>query len=98
MITSVSTKKGEQLSMATTTVSLAFAFLGGSFVPIEYLGDKIKNIGRFVPNYWYTEAVRRIDEGSNYSKIFECFILQLVFGIACLAVGLAINRYREARE
>ena len=78
----------------TNIIGLSFSFLGGTFVDLEILGDKVGRIGRFLPNYWYSVATRRIwYEGAGFSQVIECYGLQLIFGITCLAIGLAFTRY-----
>ena len=73
-------------------VGLGFCFLGGTFVPLSILGDGVKKVSRFLPNYWYSTAVDRIFSGGGFADIWECFVLQLVFGLACLFIGLAAAR------
>lgn len=79
-------------------VGLGFCFLGGTFVPLSVLGDSVKVVGRFLPNYWYTLANDRIFEGEGISGIWECFALQLIFGLACLFIGLAAARISAERK
>jgi ABC-type multidrug transport system permease subunit len=78
----------------TNIIGLSFSFLGGTFVGLEIMGDGVAKIGRFIPNYWYSIATRRIwYEGAGLTDVFDCFGLQLVFGITCLAIGLAFTRF-----
>ena len=78
----------------TNIIGLAFSFLGGTFVGLEIMGDGVAKIGRFIPNYWYSIATKRIwYEGAGLTDLFDCFGLQLVFGITCLAIGLAFTRF-----
>ncbi len=73
-------------------IGLSFSFLGGIFVPLEMLGDSIKSVGRFLPTYWYAVALRRIEDGGELDTVFQCFGMELIFGVFCLALGLAISR------
>ena len=82
----------------TNIIGLAFSFLGGTFVGLEIMGDGVAKIGRFIPNYWYSIATKRIwYEGAGLTDVFDCFGLQLVFGITCLAIGLAFTRFFKER-
>ena len=47
---------GATMGSFANVVSLGFSFLGGIFVPLELLGDTMKNIARFTPTYWYIQA------------------------------------------
>ena len=82
----------------STIVGLGFCFLGGTFVPLSVLGDSVKAVGRFLPTYWYSVANDRIFTGGNISDLWECFALQLVFGFACLFIGLAAARISAERK
>ena len=78
----------------TNIIGLSFSFLGGTFVGLEVMGDKVAKIGQFLPNYWYSIATRRIwYEGGNIGDIIGCLGIQMVFGITCLAIGLAFTRF-----
>ena len=78
----------------TNIIGLSFSFLGGTFVDLEIMGDKVAKIGQFLPNYWYSIATRRIwNEGGGIGDVIGCFGLQMVFGITCLAIGLAFTRF-----
>ncbi len=81
-------------SIITVIVGLSFAFLGGTFVDLDILGEGVAKVGRFIPNYWYSVACKKIwYDGAGLSDLIGCFGLQLLFGLVCLAVGLAVTRY-----
>ncbi len=85
-------------SFFTNIIGLSFAFLGGTFVPLDVLGDGVAKIGQFTPNYWYSTAMERIWlDGCGISDILDCMGIQLVFGITCLAIGLAITRFFDQK-
>lgn len=73
-------------------ITIAFSFLGGIFVPLELLGDDVRAVGRFLPTYWYAVGLQKIEAGSTLSDVSSCFGMQAVFGVFCLAAGLAISR------
>ena len=98
MITCFPITNGAPVSMITNIVSLSFAFLGGTFVELDILGDKIAKVGRFTPNFWYSTALKQIFDGSGFDGVKDCFGMQLVFAIACLAVGLGASKYLEDRR
>lgn len=73
-------------------ITIAFSFLGGIFVPLELLGEDVRNVGRFLPTYWYAVGLEKIEAGSTLSEVSSCFGMQAIFGVFCLAAGLAISR------
>ena len=48
------------VSFVTVIIGLTFAFLGGTFVGLDILGEGVAKIGRFTPNYWYSTASRQV--------------------------------------
>ena len=81
-------------SFLTVIIGLSFAFLGGTFVDLDILGEGVAKVGRFIPNYWYSIACKKIwYEGAGLTDLFGCYGLQILFGAVCLAVGLAVTRY-----
>ena len=85
--------KPEAASGITNLVSLSFCFLGGIFVPLEYIGNTAKAIGQFLPTYWYSEAMQRIKNGSGFGDIVNCLLIQLMFGIMILVIGLLVGKH-----
>ena len=73
-------------------ITIAFSFLGGIFVPLELLGDDVRNVGRFLPTYWYAVGLQKIEAGYSFADVSSCFGMQAIFGVFCLAAGLAISR------
>ena len=89
-------KKGTANTTAyiTNIIGLSFAFLGGTFVDLTILGDKVAAVGRFIPNYWYSIATRKIwYDGAGLSDLMGCFGFQLLFGMVCLSIGLVFTKF-----
>ena len=82
-------------SIVSTVVSLGFAFLGGIFVPLSYLGDGVKMIGRFLPTFWYATSLDALNSGKGFVDVLPYFGLELLFGLACLAIALALSKASE---
>ena len=85
-------------SAFATIVGLGFCFLGGTFVPLDMLGEGVAKVGRFLPNYWYSTAVDRIYNGGTFADVWDCFAIQLAFGLVCLFVGLAVAKLTAERK
>ncbi len=86
----------EQIGMITNVVSLSLSFLGGVFVPLEVMGENVKAVSRFLPTYWYSTAVNAITDGKGFADIAGYMGIELLFGIACLAVGIVFARRADA--
>ena len=61
---------------------------------LTILGDKVNAIGRFIPNYWYSVAARKIwYDGAGLQDLMYCFGLELLFGAVCLSIGLVFTKF-----
>lgn len=91
-------KKTSVLSMLSNVIGLGMSFLGGVFVPLEFLGDGIIQAAHFLPSYWYILAVRFIDTykpGDSLSGLWTPLGIELLFGTALFCVGLAYAKTKQ---
>lgn len=93
-------KSSATMSAFANVVSLGMSFLGGIFVPLEFLGDTMKNIARFTPTYWYIQANNDIIGVEKFSDINigefarNCGI-QLLFAAAFFCIGLVVLKHKR---
>lgn len=94
-------KKPTALDIVSNTFGLGFAFLGGVFVPMEMFRSGLLVVSRFTPTYWYVTANDAIAQMTEVSEVLgiirQSVIIQLVYALALLSVGLLLNRMK-ARE
>lgn len=95
-------KKGEHVSIYSTSISLILNFLGGVFVPLSLMPDKVIIISKFLPTYWYTQAIEsiaknRILEGKSLDNVLFSIGIQFIFAIVIFGVALVISR-KKAQE
>lgn len=76
-----------------TVVSLGTSFISGVFVPQEFLGDKVLNIAKLFPSYYFV----RINESniSSFNDIKYEILMQISFGIVFLLIGLYFSKVRQ---
>ena len=84
----------------STVISLGCAFLGGSFVPQELLGENVLKIARMIPSYWFVRANDTIAETGVFTsdalkEIFGYMGIQLCFAAAFLAAALVIIKRKR---
>jgi ABC-type multidrug transport system permease subunit len=89
--------KPEMSAGFTNVVGLSFSFLGGIFVPLEFIGSGAKIIGQFLPTYWYSEALTKIKAGGGFTEILNCLLIQLLFGVMVMGIGLLAGKHFEKR-
>lgn len=88
------------ISPISTVISLGCAFLGGSFVPQEILGENVLKIARIIPSYWFVRANNTIAETGVFTsgalkEIFGYMGIQLCFAAAFLAAALVIIKRKR---
>lgn len=92
-------KTKDSVSAITTISSLGLSFLGGVFVPLSVMSDKVLAFAKFVPSYWYTIANDTLMNltvvtKSVRSEIFTAIFVQLVFAFALFCIALVLSRRR----
>jgi len=81
-------------------IGMSMMFLSGIMMGgTGYLSGIMLTIGRFMPVYWYSEAVTAVVEAPDYSfgslqNYFFCLGLMLLFSLAVFSVALLIGRVR----
>lgn len=92
-------KNSNILNMGSNTIGLGFSFLGGIFVPLEIMGDKVLQVSRFTPTYWYVianEKIQDIDSIAHLPKeLYISFGLEAVFAITLFSIGLIITKRKQ---
>ncbi len=86
-----------ELNIMSNIFGLGFSFLGGVFVPMEFMGEKARVAAKFVPSYWYVSANEAIQEAGSLSEaasVFQSFCMVLAFAAAFFAAGLLVSRMR----
>lgn len=83
------------LSMIANVVGLGCSFLGGVFVPLELMGEKIITLAHILPSYWYVRACQQIDflkQGESLNSAFTSMGVEILFGMALVCIGLAYSK------
>lgn len=101
-IVGLTAKSESVIGAIATVVSLGLAFLSGAFVPQYLLPDKVINVAKFTPNYWYVLINDKIAETSKFTsdtinEILEYMGIQLIFAVALFCISLVISKKRSQR-
>ena len=94
-------KKRSAQAPLQNTLTLAFSFLSGAFVPQAMLDKTVLSIASFTPNYWFIKnnhaiaALRDFSAGEMGPILMNMLIL-LGFGAAALLTALAIAKKRTS--
>jgi len=87
------------LNAAGNITGLVLSFLGGVWLPLDFMGDTIKAITRFNPTFYYSDALTKIINLPDYSAgslmpVFANMGILLLFALALFAVALVAGRLR----
>ena len=90
---------GNAVNAIANVFSLGSCFLGGIYVPLEFLNKGLLKISKFIPAYWYIQANTVIMENETLTaamkhKIYQSYGIQLMFAIFIFAIALAISKRR----
>ena len=77
----------------STVASLGTSFISGVLVPQEFLSEKVLTIAKFFPTYYFV----RINDMSvsSFSQIRYNLLMQVLFGVVFLSVGLYFSKIRQ---
>lgn len=92
-------RKSSVLNMVSNVIALGMSFLCGIFVPLEFLGEGLIKAAHFLPAYWYITSADWIDHyvpGQAMGELWKGMGIQLLFGAALVAVGLAYSKAKVA--
>lgn len=96
------TQSTQVITGVSNVVSLGSSFLGGVFVPVEFLGPGVSAIGKALPAYWYTAGIRAVTEATDLGTrvppgyLNSMGILALMMCVL-LAAGMLVQRMRRQR-
>lgn len=96
-------KGQEALSGLANIVSLGLCFLGGVFVPINFLGEGIKNVSKFLPTYWYEVNNNLLGSyvtlnATHSEKFWNGILAQLAIAAVCITIAFFLNSRKEIRK
>lgn len=87
------------INMAANMMVLSMSFLCGVFVDTQYLSESIIKAAHFMPLYWYTTAIKFINDtpiNNIWSRQFGLYLfIEILFAIAFFAAGMIISRKKE---
>ena len=91
---------GQHAANAVANIGgMALSFLGGAWVPIEWLPHSLARAARLTPGYWADQAISGAYEATSMSAdvirplLVDCGICAL-FAVAVFSVAVAVGRAR----
>ena len=85
--------------MISNVLGLGLSFLGGIFVPLEYMSSGVVAFARFLPTYWYVKANQIIDSYTGTSAQISTYLsyigIEFIFALAIFSAALAASKVRK---
>lgn len=93
----------DALTGIANIISLGMCFLGGVFVPLEFMESHVKAVSHFLPVYWYEKANDLLANFAHMTvsvreQFFKAVIIQLVFVGAFICLTLVIEKYKRVEK
>ena len=101
MLASISSRRS--LDAIANVVILGSCFLGGAFVPQEFLSEGVKATAVINPVYWFIKANNTVSSVADYSfanikDYYLCLGIQLLFSIAFLTITLVVSKIKRTEN
>lgn len=95
-------KTPSALNMASNIIGLGLSFLGGIFVPLEFMSSSVLKFSKFLPTYWYVITNQTINT-FNYSKeqyqiIYKNLSIEIVFAVIIFGAAIALARSKSLAQ
>lgn len=90
----------DALTGIVNIISLGMCFLGGVFVPLEFMGNHVKAVSQFLPVYWYEKANEILADFGHLTvsakeQFFQAIMIQLIFTAAFVCLVLVVEKYKR---
>lgn len=88
-------KSYNSLTMMSNILGLGMSFLGGVFVPLEYMGDAVVKMAHILPSYWYVIALEQLQADEvHMADMGKPIGVLFAYGIVLVVVALLCKRKR----
>lgn len=89
------------LNAAGNIGGMVLTFLGGAWVPLDFMSPTVQTVAKFVPTYWSCDAITVLLEspaltGDLLVRVGVDAGITVLFAVAIAAVGLALGKARRA--
>jgi ABC-2 type transport system permease protein len=82
--------------MTSNVVVLFTSLVGGSFFPVEFMGDTLRKLALACPQYWVMRSIRQVQDGSPLADTVLSLVVLALFGLLFFVVQAVIGRRRMA--
>lgn len=88
------------LSGVTNILSLGMCFIGGVFIPLQYLPAAVLKVSKFLPTYWYEVNCNyltkfKVLEGDNLKQFLLGILVQFALAAVAFVITLVLGRNKN---
>ncbi len=91
-------KTTNALDMVSNTIGLGMSFLGGIFVPLEFMSSSVLKFSKFLPTYWYVLTNQTIETFNSSKEQYNIIIrnlgIEVLFALIIFIVAIGLQRFR----
>ncbi len=91
-------KTTNALDMVSNIIGLGMSFLGGVFVPLEYMSSSVLRFSKFLPTYWYVLTNQAIETYNSSKEQYNIIIrnlgIEVLFALIIFIVAIGLQRFR----
>ncbi len=91
-------KTSNALDMVSNIIGLGMSFLGGVFVPLEYMSSSVLRFSKFLPTYWYVLTNQAIETFNSSKEQYNIIIrnlgIEVLFALIIFIVAIGLQRFR----
>lgn len=96
-------KNENQLAAFSNTLAMVFSFLGGVFVSLNMMNEKIRVLSSFTPTYWYITTNTELGHAQSFSGVdivsfFQHIGIQIGFAFAFFTLALVVSKKRSSSQ
>ncbi|MBU0937282.1 MAG: ABC transporter permease [Spirochaetes bacterium] len=78
--------------MLANILVLSTSLLGGSFIPVEFMGASLQKLAIVFPQFWAMRALRQLQSGVDLAQALLSLLIVFLFGLLFLAAQAALRR------
>lgn len=103
LLVSVFIQSANAFHAAANLIALGFGFLGGAFVPLALMDERIQSAAQFTPVYWFEDALNCIVSLTSFKSgalapIFINMLFLLGFSAVFFCAFLAVDKYKSGTD
>ena len=95
-------KTEDHVTIYSTTLPLVLSFLGGVFVPLSIMSEKVLYFCRFIPTYWYVTNNTMLGKtlklsAADQKEFWFGILIQVCFAVVIFGITLIVTKRKNEK-